>query len=129
MICSNRSQTILYSEVLSINGERQIFRYNLWLTALFAWGCLVIISATIYWNLAVGYGWTLPLIGTVKGPPTPFQQGMFTAFTVFEALLGMGVSFTVFLKGSWLQRLAILVPLLLFFGVLGSMTYQAVSQI
>ena len=107
----------------------QILRHNLWLTALAAWGCLAIICATIYWNLAVGYGWNLPLIGTVKGPPTPFQQGLFTAFTVFATLIGFGVSFTVFLKGSWLQRLAILVPLLLVLGILGSMTYQAVSQI
>jgi hypothetical protein len=114
---------------LSVNIVPQFFRPNLWLTALVAWGCLVIICVTIYWNLAVGYGWTLPLIGTVKGPPTPFQQGLFTAFTVFAALLGFGVSFRVFLKGSWLQRLAILVPLLLFLGVLGSMTYEAVNQI
>jgi hypothetical protein len=114
---------------LSVDAVPQFFRPNLWLTALVAWGCLVIICTTIYWNLAVGYGWSLPLIGTVEGPPTPLQQGLFTAFTVFAALLGFGVSFSVFLKGSWLQRLAILVPLLLFLGVLGSMTYEAVSQI
>ena len=106
-----------------------IARINLWLTALLAWGCFAVISVTIFWNFAVGYSWALPLIGTLKGPPPPFQKALITTIILLAALIGFGVSFIVLLKGRWLQRLSILIPLLLSLGVLGAMTYQAVGHI
>ena len=66
------------------------------------------------------------MIGTVKGPPTSFQQTLFTTIIILAALIGSGVSIIVILKGNWAQRLVILGPLLLFLSVLVAFVYQVV---
>ena len=106
-----------------------LLKNSLWVRSLVAWVCSITIFATIYWNLAVGYSWTLPLIGTVAGPSTPFQQSLFTAIIILAALLGAIASILVILQGSWAQRFVILAPTLVFLSVGVAVIYQTISTL
>ena len=82
------------------------------------WVAVVGIVATLYWNLAVGYSWTLPLVGTVHGPPTPFQKALFAGIIVMLILIGFITSIIIMIKGNRVQRLANLGPSLFFLALL-----------
>ncbi len=92
-----------------------------------AWVAAVAIVTTCYWNLAVGYSWTLPIIGTVHGPPTPFQQTVFTGIIMMSFLMGFIASVIIMIKGIWVQRLANLLPALLFLALLVFIVYETVN--
>ena len=86
----------------------------------------VVIVTTCYWNLAVGYSWTLPIIGTVHGPPTRFQQTVFTGIILMSFLTGFIASVVIMIKGNWVHRLANLLPALLFLALLVFIVYETV---
>ena len=96
----------------------EITNKKLWILTAVSWMAAIIALATIYGNLAVGFSWTLPVVGTVPGPPTSLQQTILTSMLLISLIVGHIVSLFVFIKGSMQQRLVTVAPGLLFVGAM-----------
>ena len=101
---------------------------KLWIITSVSWLAAIIMLAAIYWNLAVGYSFTLPIVGTVPGPPTPLQQTIFTSVILISLAVGTVVSLIVFVKGRLRQRLAAIGPGLLFAGALIFIVFEMITK-
>ena len=97
---------------------------KIWNLTWTAWVAAAVMIATFYWNLAVGYSWTLPIIGTVKGPPTEKEQVVFFSIFLISLIVGSGATGIVLGKGHMKQRLICIPPTFLFVAVLAALIYQ-----
>jgi len=94
------------------------FRDTGWRCVAWAWSLVFAIPTVFLFELASGYGWKLPLIGVVPGPPTPFIH-LCVQITAFSTvILGSVFSLGCVVLGSTAQRLLSIVPMVVMITLL-----------
>ena len=82
-----------------------------WTKVAIAWGLLLISGAIVMFELASGFSFTLPIIGTVPGPPSETMvHSLDTSVLLICGIIAL-LAVPVIARGTWLKRTAVAIPM------------------
>ena len=88
-----------------------------WLKAILSWVFLLLAIGVVYGQLVSGYSATLPIIGRVPGPPSPFVHKILNLSFLISVIMAALSAIPVLMYGSWTKRLIAAIPFLCTIGV------------